>query len=109
MIVEYTRYKIDPTRREKFLADYKLAADSLKSSTHCLSYELSQCSEDENSFVLRLEWDSEEGHLKGFRNSPEFTSFFSHVRAYVNDIEEMRHYKLTNTVGKGAAAFQKAS
>jgi hypothetical protein len=30
MIVEYTRCKIDAPRREKFLADYKLAADSLK-------------------------------------------------------------------------------
>jgi quinol monooxygenase YgiN len=103
MIVEYTRYKIDARRKERFLADYKLAGDSLKASKHCLSYELSQCSEDADQFVLRIEWDSEEGHLKGFRSSPEFGSFFSQVRAYVNDIKEMRHYKLTDVLGKGAA------
>lgn len=44
MLVEYTRYKIDAQRQEKFLADYKLAADALKASAHCLSYELTQCS-----------------------------------------------------------------
>jgi quinol monooxygenase YgiN len=109
MIVEYTRYKIDTQRREKFLADYKLAADSLRASNHCFSYELSQCTEDAGCFVLRLEWDSEEGHLQGFRNSPEFASFFSRVRAYVNDIEEMRHYKLTDAVGRGGAALQKTT
>jgi len=104
MIVEYTRYKIDVQRREAFLEAYKLAGDSLQASKHCLSYELTQCSEDAGSFVLRIEWDSEEGHLKGFRTSPEFVSFFGHVRPYVHDIEEMRHYALTNVAGKKAAS-----
>ena len=103
MIVEYTRYKIAAERQQKFAADYKQASESLKISKHCLAYELTQCTEDASQFILRLEWDSEEGHLKGFRTSPEFMTFFSHVRPYVNDIEEMRHYKLTGIGGKGGA------
>ena len=104
MIVEYTRYKIDPERQETFLTEYGKAAESLAASTHCLSYELTQCSEDPAQFILRLEWDSEDGHLKGFRGSPEFRTFFGHVRPYVNDIQEMRHYKLTEVSGRGGAA-----
>lgn len=109
MVVEYTRYKIDAQRREQFLTDYKLAAESLKASNHCLSYELSQCYEDPDHFMLRIEWDSPEGHRKGFRNSAEFQSFFSSVCDYVNDIEEMRHYELTDVVGKGRSTLSKAS
>ena len=70
MIVEYTRYKIDEARQKTFGKDYADAAKSLHASRHCLAYELSQCKEDPAHYVLRLEWDSEEGHLNGFRKSP---------------------------------------
>lgn len=100
MIVEYTRYRIDESRRGAFLNDYRKAAESLKASKNCLAHELTQCTEDEGHFVLRIEWDSEEGHLQGFRNSAEFKSFFPLVRSYVPDIEEMRHYRLTDVNGR---------
>jgi len=100
MIVEYTRYKIDENRRAAFLDDYRKAAESLKPSKNCLAYELTQCTEDEAYFTLRIEWDSEEGHLKGFRNSAEFKTFLPLVRPYMNDIEEMRHYRLTDVRGR---------
>ena len=94
MIVEYTRYKIDEKRRQAFESDYRKAGESLDASSHCLAYELSHCTEDPNHYVLRIEWDSEEGHLKGFRSSPEFKTFFAAVQPYVKEIEEMRHYRL---------------
>jgi len=100
MVVEYTRYKIEEPRRAAFLDAYRKAAESLRAAKNCLAYELTQCTEDEACFVLRLEWDSEEGHLKGFRNSAEFKSFFPLVRPYVNDIEEMRHYRPTDVRGR---------
>jgi len=100
MIVEYTRYKIEEPRREAFEKDYAQAAKSLQASKHCLAHELTQWTEDADFYVLRLEWDSEEGHLKGFRTSPEFQSFFAHVKPYFHDIEEMRHYRVTATVDR---------
>jgi quinol monooxygenase YgiN len=95
MIVECARYKIDEARRAAFERDYAEAAKSLQASPHCLAYELSHCTEDPSYYVLRMEWDSEEGHLKGFRSSPEFREFFQHIKAYVKDMEEMRHYQVT--------------
>ena len=92
MIVEYTRYKIDAKRGETFEGDYKRAGASLEASSHCLAYQLSHCTEDLDYYVLRIEWDSEDVHLKGFRSSPEFKAFFSVVQPYVKDIKEMRHY-----------------
>src|SRR5262249_11435364 len=90
--VEYTRYKIDQPRRSAFEKAYANAASSLSASSHCLAYELSHCTENPEHYVLRIEWDSEEGHLKGFRSSPEFKTFFALVQPFVKDIEEMRHY-----------------
>jgi quinol monooxygenase YgiN len=100
MIVEYTRYKIDEQRRSAFEKAYKEAGAPLEASSHCLAYELSHCAEDPEHYILRIEWDSEEGHLKGFRASPEFKAFFSLVQPYVKDIEEMRHYQVISVGGR---------
>src|SRR5262245_30482768 len=95
MIVEYIRYNIEPAQARDFLSAYETASKSLKDSPHCLGYELTQCTEARESFILRIHWDSEDGHLKGFRTSPQFKPFFAAIQPFVKEIQEMRHYELT--------------
>ena len=95
MIVEYLRYTIAEADRAAFEASYGRAQAALARSPHCLGYELARCVEDPGSYILRIEWDSAEGHLKGFRSSPEFREFFADVRPFVGAIAEMRHYEVT--------------
>jgi quinol monooxygenase YgiN len=108
MIVEYIRYEI--TDPESFLRGYEAARVALDTSPHCLSYELSRCTEEPTSFILRIEWDSAEGHLQGFRKSPEFAAFLGAVRPFIENIKEMRHYAVTpiehRKVVPGAGADQ---
>ncbi|HEX6042741.1 antibiotic biosynthesis monooxygenase family protein [Longimicrobium sp.] len=105
MIVEYIRYEIAEDRAAEFEAAYARASASLDASPHCLAYELTRCVEAPASYILRIEWESEEGHMQGFRRGPEFPAFLAAIRPYVGDIAEMRHYART-TVGarKQAAA-----
>jgi hypothetical protein len=56
------------------------------------------------SYILRIEWDSAEGHMQGFRRGPEFPAFFAAIRPYVGEIAEMRHYALTSVGGRGQTA-----
>ena len=103
MVVEYIRYSIDNGRAEGFEDAYRRGAEALRASEHCERYEVSRCSEDPTQHVVRIEWDSEEGHLSGFRQSPEFRHFFEAVGPFVNDIEEMRHYQVTlSSSGSGS-------
>jgi len=95
VIIEYIRYAIDGRRAAAFEAAYGDAQAALAASPHCLGWELARCTEEPTSYVLRIEWDSEEGHLRGFRASPEFRAFFAAIRPYVGDIAEMRHYAVT--------------
>jgi quinol monooxygenase YgiN len=101
MIVEYIRYKIGEGQEAEFEDAYRRGGDALQVSPHCERYELSRCVEEPDHYVVRIEWDSQEGHLAGFRGSPEFRTFFQAVRPYVDDIEEMRHYdvKIAAPVG----------
>jgi quinol monooxygenase YgiN len=97
MVVEYIRYSIDGARAEAFEQAYARAAGFLDASEHCERYEISRCTEDPTQHVVRIEWDSEEGHLSGFRQSREFRSFFEAIGPFVHDIEEMRHYQVLLT------------
>jgi quinol monooxygenase YgiN len=100
MVVEYIRYRIPPEQQDRFEAAYGDAAASLEASEHCLTYELSHGVEESERYILRIEWDSLDGHEQGFRRSPEFRPFFAAVRPFVDQIEEMRHYNVT-PIGAG--------
>ena len=95
MIEEYLRYRIDDAHADAFTSAYETAAVSLRESEHCLGYDLARCTEEPACFILRIHWDSAEGHLKGFRSSPHFRAFFAAIKPFVGDIEEMRHYAPT--------------
>lgn len=95
MVIEYVRYKIPADQADQFVAAYATAGEALRKSRHCLGFELSRCTEEPTSFILRIEWDSVEGHMEGFRKSPEFRAFFASVRPFVGHLEEMRHYERT--------------
>jgi len=95
MIVEYIRYRLEPESIDAFLAAYSEAQEHLRASPHCVGYEISQCSDAPQVFVVRIEWTSHDAHLKGFRASPNFPPFLRAIGAFVKSIEEMRHYDVT--------------
>ena len=98
MVVEYTRYRISKDRQPAFEQAYQSAQQYLQASPHCISYEMSHCTEEQEPYVLGIEWVSAEEHLQGFRKEPNFKSFFSLVQPFVPSIEEMQHYELTEVV-----------
>jgi quinol monooxygenase YgiN len=93
MTIEYIRYRIDNNRRAEFVDAYRTAVTALDDSPQCLGYELSQCEEQPERFVLRIRWTSTTDHLRGFRSSEQFKRFFRSVQPYLDDIEEMQHYQ----------------
>lgn len=99
MVIEYIRYSIPEERRAEFERAYAEAAAVLDASEHCLRYEISHGVEEPEHYVVRIEWDSIEGHEQGFRRSPEFGTFFASVRPFFDDIEEMRHYEAISVRG----------
>jgi quinol monooxygenase YgiN len=103
MIVEYVRYSLPADKTSDFESAYQRASKPLDESPHCLAYELGRCSEEPTTYILRIEWDSHEGHLKGFRSSSEFRRFYEAIAPFVPNIQEMRHYDVTAVVGRKVA------
>lgn len=96
MIVEYIRYETRDA--EAFLRGYEEARAALDASPNCLAYELARCTAEPTAFILRIEWDSADGHMQGFRKSPLFGPFLAAVRPFLDEIREMRHYEVTAIV-----------
>ena len=95
MIIEYIRYKIPAEKKQAFVDGYRRAAEFLRISPHCLGYELTNGNEEPDNFILRIKWNSLDGHINGFRSSTEFKSFYQAVAPFFHDIEEMKHYDFT--------------
>lgn len=103
MVLEIIRYLIIDKQENQFEEDYDKAARFLDASPHCLNYRLARSGKEKNRYAMLIEWDSAEGHLQGFRQSPEFGKFFALVKPYFNMIEEMEHYETTKVEGKKLA------
>lgn len=94
MVVEYIRYEVPRARHAEFVAAYGAAAEELAASPHCRTFEISQGVEEPDNFIVRIEWDSIEGHEQGFRKGPHFASFFAKVKPFFSAIREMKHYRV---------------
>jgi quinol monooxygenase YgiN len=95
MIVEYIRYALKEHSGDDLVAAYSAAEPRLRASPNALAWELARSTDDPASFILRIEWDSAEGHMQDFRRGPEFPPFLAAIRPFMDEIAEMRHYELT--------------
>lgn len=94
MVIEYIRYAVAPDEGRELVAAYQRAGQVLDADPHCLGFELARGVEEPEHFVVRIRWDSVQGHEQGFRTSPRFGEFFSAVRPFLSKIEEMKHYEV---------------
>ena len=56
------------------------------------------CEGAPNLCTLRIEWQSAEAHMNGFRRGPNFPPFLTLIRPYIEEIVEMKHYERTDLV-----------
>src|SRR6476659_53836 len=97
MVVEYIRYTIPADRAAAFEDAYARAGAILTADDHCLGHEIARGVENPERYVVRIEWDSVEGHEQGFRKSAAFGEFFALVKPFFEAIEEMTHYSPATT------------
>lgn len=93
MVIEYIRYTVPPAQARAFEDAYARAGALLEGDPHCLAFEIARGIEEPEHFIVRIEWDSLEGHEQEFRRSPRFAEFFAAVKPFFSEIDEMRHYE----------------
>ena len=94
MIIEYIRYTVPAERAAEFTKAYTRAGRVLEADEHCLGYEVSRGVEEPQNWVVRIQWDSIEGHEGGFRKASHFRDFLAAVKPFFDNIDEMKHYQI---------------
>ena len=95
MIVEYIRYALTAHTGDDLVAGYRAAGEQLAAAPEALGWELARCVDDPSQFILRIEWESADAHMQGFRKGAHFPPFLAAIRPFIGEIAEMRHYELT--------------
>ena len=93
---EIIRYNIPEQESNNFEKAYTQAGEYLQASPYCLGYQVIHGSEEPNHYIVIIYWTSEQDHLTGFRKDPNFMAFFNLVKPFYNNMEEMKHYNLTD-------------
>ncbi len=96
MVVEYIRYRVPENRHQEFERAWSEAQQVLRDAPECRGYEVARGVEEPENYVVRIDWSSVEEHQHGFRESAAFGQFFQAVKPFFDQIEEMRHYALTD-------------
>jgi quinol monooxygenase YgiN len=93
MTTEVIRYRIPAHQADAFEQAYRQTEPILQNSSHCLGYRLLRGVEEPENWILFLYWDSVQGHEQGFRTEKGFREFFTLVKPFLNQIQEMKHYE----------------
>lgn len=93
MIYEHAIFSISPGTEADFEAAFVKGREVILAGG-ALSAELSRCAEEPSRYLLRAAWESVEAHNEGFRKSPAFSEWRSHVGPYFAAPPDVTHYEV---------------
>ena len=96
MVLEIAEYTAQPGKAEELQAGLLKGAAVIRRAKGCRSVTPRRQIEDPNRFILVIEWDTLEDHTVGFRGSPRFAEYRSHLAGLFVDPIVARHYELTS-------------
>ncbi len=65
----------------------------IRAAHGCLGAEVTRCVEEANLYLLLVEWETVEDHTLGFRESPAFAEWRSHVGAFFAAPPLVQHFE----------------
>lgn len=85
---------VTESEAEEFQAGLLKGAEVIRRAKGCRSVTPRRQIEDPNRFILQIEWETLEDHTVGFRGSPQFAEYRSHIAGLFVDPIVARHYEL---------------
>ncbi|MDB5075753.1 MAG: antibiotic biosynthesis monooxygenase [Chloroflexi bacterium] len=102
MIIEIATINVQEGREGEFEAAFAKAQRYIAESPHSLNYQLTRCVEHPSRYVLRIEWDSLEGHTMAFRGSDAYQEYRALLYPLYASAPEVVHYNAID-LGSGGA------
>ena len=93
MILEVAILNIKKGLSEEFESSFNNAQTIIASMNGYVSHQLKKCMEQENKYILLVNWKTIEDHEIGFRKSPEYQEWKTLLHHYYEPFPKVEHYK----------------
>ncbi|MCR9289905.1 antibiotic biosynthesis monooxygenase [Saprospiraceae bacterium] len=92
MILEAGYLFIKKGEEGQFEEKFKLATQYISSIDGYIRHSLKRCIEQENKYLLLVEWETLEAHMVGFRKSEAFLEWRKLIGPYFEAAPNMEHF-----------------
>jgi len=93
MILEAVTLQVKKGLESQFEIDFKTASQYISSINGYINHSLQQCIEQENKYLLLVNWKTLEDHTEGFRKSPEYKEWKKLLHHYYDPFPIVEHYE----------------
>lgn len=93
MILEVAILNIKPGMSQQFEIAFGEAEQIIASMKGYISHNLQKCLEQENQYLLLVNWQTIEDHTVGFRQSPEYQTWKKLLHHFYDPFPTVEHYK----------------
>src|SRR5579883_539823 len=95
MVTEVAVFQAVPGKEDAFAQGILRGAEVIRRDAGCRSVTIQRCIEDPARFLLVIQWDSLEAHTEGFRKSPLFAEYRSHINGlFAEGSPIVHHYEV---------------
>lgn len=94
MILEVAILYVKEGQEKDFEKDFAIAGQYISAIKGYVKHSLRKCLEENNKYILLVDWLTLEDHIIGFRTSPEYLEWKSLLHHYYNPFPIVEHYEI---------------
>ena len=92
MILEVAMLNVKQGEEESFEKDFKIAGEYISSIEGYIGHTLKRCLEQQNKYILLVEWQKLADHTIGFRQSSQYLAWKNLLHHYYDPFPTVEHY-----------------
>ena len=94
MILEMAILQVIKGEEAYFERDFAIASQFIQSIPGYVNHSLRKCVEEENKYLLLVDWEKLEDHTIGFRESEAYLEWKKLLHHYYNPFPIVEHYEM---------------
>jgi heme-degrading monooxygenase HmoA len=97
MILEVAILDIKSALLNEFESAFNEAQKIIQKQAGYISHQLQKCLENENRYILLVNWETVEEHTQGFRKSTDYQQWKNLLHHFYEPFPVVEHYSLINS------------
>lgn len=93
MVLEVAILELKAGRSEDFEKSFSEASKIIASQKGYISHQIKKCLEQEDKYILLVEWETVEDHEIGFRQSEDYQQWKQLLHHYYEPFPVVEHYQ----------------